>query len=180
MVRGESGCVTYANDPVDAGVPADGRVGGVNADHLVPLEGTVGVHPVRVQHTEVSEGTSNLLLSNGLDVLLVLQLVHTRGLRLTVADTTVSRPLASSTADLWGGECRREKHKMYIHGYASRRNRSCACIPYGGPSPGGSGGAHGSCGSGGGTPSNAHAGGNEAHRTASSSTARSCRCRLPS
>ena len=107
--EGESGCVTYANDPVDAGVPADGRVGGVNADHLVPLEGTVGVHPVRVQHTEVSEGTSNLLLSNGLDVLLVLQLVHTRGLRLTVADTTVSRPLASSTADLWGRGMQKRK-----------------------------------------------------------------------
>lgn len=69
--------VDGVDDPVDAGVDADGLVLGVNEDDLVVLVGGVLVDPVRVEDAQVSAAATNTLLSGGLQGALVLQLVHT-------------------------------------------------------------------------------------------------------
>jgi hypothetical protein len=84
------GCETAAlavlvygvDDPVDAGVHADGLVLGVDADDLIVLVGGVLVDPVRVENPKVGAATANTLLSRRSERALVLELVHTlvRGL----------------------------------------------------------------------------------------------------
>ena len=64
-------------DPVDAGVPADGLVLGVDEDDLVVLVGRVLVDPVGVQDAEVGTAAADTLLSSRLERALVLELVHT-------------------------------------------------------------------------------------------------------
>lgn len=68
--------VDGVDDPVDAGVDADGLVLGVNEDDLVVLVGGVLVDPVGVKDTQVSAAAADTLLSGGLEGTLVLQLVH--------------------------------------------------------------------------------------------------------
>lgn len=69
--------VHRVDDPVDAGVEADGLVLGVDEDHLVVLVGRVLVDPVRVQDAQVGAAAADTLLSRGLERSLVLELVHT-------------------------------------------------------------------------------------------------------
>ena len=69
--------VDGVDDPVDAGVLADGLVLGVNEDDLVVLVGGVLVDPVRVQDAQVGATATDTLLSSGLEGTLVLELVHT-------------------------------------------------------------------------------------------------------
>lgn len=69
--------VDGVDDPVDAGVLADGLVLGVDEDDLEVLVGRVLVDPVRVEDTQVSAAAADTLLSGGLQGALVLQLVHT-------------------------------------------------------------------------------------------------------
>lgn len=64
-------------DPVDAGIPADGLVLGVDEDDLEVLVGRVLVDPVGVQDTQVGAATADTLLSGGAQSTLVLELVDT-------------------------------------------------------------------------------------------------------
>lgn len=65
------------DDPVDAGVTADGLVLGVDEDDLVVLVGAVLVDPVGVEDAEVGAAAADTLLSGGLESTLVLELVDT-------------------------------------------------------------------------------------------------------
>ena len=69
--------VDGVDDPVDAGIAADGLVLGVDEDDLEVLVGRVLVDPVRVQDAEVGAAAADTLLSGGLERALVLELVHT-------------------------------------------------------------------------------------------------------
>lgn len=69
--------VDRVDDPVDAGVAADGLVLGVDKDNLVVLVGGVLVDPVGVQDAEVGAAAADTLLSGGLEGALVLELVDT-------------------------------------------------------------------------------------------------------
>lgn len=65
------------DDPVDAGITADGLVLGVDKDDLVVLVGRVLVDPVRVEHAEIGAAAADTLLSSRLERALVLELVDT-------------------------------------------------------------------------------------------------------
>lgn len=65
------------DDPVDAGIDADGLVLGVDEDDLVVLVGRVLVDPVRVEDAEVSAAAADTLLGRGAEGALVLELVDT-------------------------------------------------------------------------------------------------------
>ena len=65
------------DDPVDAGITADGLVLGVDEDDLVVLVGAVLVDPVGVEDAEVGAAAADTLLSGGLEGTLVLELVDT-------------------------------------------------------------------------------------------------------
>lgn len=69
--------VDGVDDPVDAGVDADGLVLGVDEDDLVVLVGAVLVDPVGVEDAEVGAAATDTLLSGGLEGALVLKLVDT-------------------------------------------------------------------------------------------------------
>lgn len=64
-------------DPLSAGVIADSRVVGINANDFVVLHGGILIDPVRVQDTEVAVTATNLFLSEGLQVSLEFQLTNT-------------------------------------------------------------------------------------------------------
>jgi hypothetical protein len=69
--------VDGVDDPVDAGVDADGLVAGVDKDDLVVLVGGVLVDPVRVEDAQVGAAAADTLLGGGLEGALVLELVDT-------------------------------------------------------------------------------------------------------
>jgi hypothetical protein len=69
--------VNGVDDPVDAGILADGLVLRINEDDLEVLVGRVLVDPVRVENAEVGAAAADTLLSGGLEGSLVLQLVDT-------------------------------------------------------------------------------------------------------
>ena len=69
--------VDRLDDPVDAGIAADGLVLRVDQDDFVVLVGRVLVDPVGVQDTQVGGMATNTLLSSGLKRALVLELVDT-------------------------------------------------------------------------------------------------------
>lgn len=69
--------VDGVDDPVDAGIAADGLVLGVDKDNLVVLVGRVLVDPVGVEDAEVGAAAADTLLGGGLEGALVLELVHT-------------------------------------------------------------------------------------------------------
>jgi hypothetical protein len=69
--------VDWVDDPVDAGIAADGLVLRVNENDLEVFVGRVLVNPVRVENTQIGATTSNTLLSSGLQGSLVFQLVDT-------------------------------------------------------------------------------------------------------
>jgi len=85
-------------DPVDPGIVADLHMGGVNEDDLVVLHGRVLVDPIRVEHAEVGELPSDLLLRDGLEIPLEFDVVDTLVLRLTEDHTTVVGALPPSAA----------------------------------------------------------------------------------
>lgn len=112
--------VDGVDDPVDAGVDADGLVLGVDEDDLVVLVGRVLVDPVGVEDAEVGAAAADTLLSGGLEGSLVLELVDTlvgglacRGIvstssprspllswaKRTIGGTLGGRALATTTAD---------------------------------------------------------------------------------
>ena len=65
------------DDPVDAGITADGLVLGVDKDDLVVLVGRVLVDPVRVEDAEIGTAAADTLLSSRLERALILELVDT-------------------------------------------------------------------------------------------------------
>lgn len=69
--------VDGVDDPVDAGIDADGLVLRVDEDDLVVLVGGVLVDPVGVQDAQVGAAATDTLLSGGLQGALVLELVDT-------------------------------------------------------------------------------------------------------
>ena len=69
--------VDGGDDPVDAGIAADGLVLGVDKDDLVVLVGRVLVDPVRVENAQVGAAATDTLLSGALEGALVLELVDT-------------------------------------------------------------------------------------------------------
>lgn len=68
--------VDGGDDPVDAGIAADGLVLGVDEDDLEVLVGGVLVDPVRVQDAQVSTAAADTLLGGRLEGALVLELVN--------------------------------------------------------------------------------------------------------
>ena len=74
-------------DPVDAGITADGLVLGIDEDDLEVLVGGVLVDPVGVEHAQVGAAASDTLLSGGTERALVLELVHTMVGGLSVGGT---------------------------------------------------------------------------------------------
>lgn len=68
--------VDWVDDPVDAGIAADGLVLRVNEDDLEVFVGGVLVDPVGVQDSQVGATTTDTLLSGGLEGSLVLELVN--------------------------------------------------------------------------------------------------------
>lgn len=86
-------------EPVDAGITTDGLVVGINENDLIVLVHTIGVDPVRVQHTKVGATGSNTLLGLGTQRALPLEVVDTLLTGLTVNDTLLVRALAVTTAD---------------------------------------------------------------------------------
>lgn len=63
------------DNPVDAGVAADGLVLGVDEDNLVELVRRVLVYPVGVEDAEVGAAAADALLGGGAQGALVLELV---------------------------------------------------------------------------------------------------------
>jgi hypothetical protein len=63
------------DDPVDAGIAADGLVLRVHEDDLEVLVGRVLVDPVRVQDAQVGAAAADTLLGGRLEGALVLELV---------------------------------------------------------------------------------------------------------
>lgn len=53
----------WASDPVDAWIVADGGVVWINKDDLEVLVGSILVHPIGVEHTQVTAATADALLS---------------------------------------------------------------------------------------------------------------------
>ena len=86
-------------NPVDAGVIADLRVGRINQNNFVILHGGVLVDPVGVEHTQVTEFASHLLLGDALLIALRLDLPDTLVLGLTKNHTAVVGALASAATD---------------------------------------------------------------------------------
>lgn len=88
------------DDPVDAGIAADGLVLGVDQDDLVVFVGGVLVDPVGVQDTQVGGMTANTLLSGGLEGALVLELVDTLVGGLACIQTQISHlPIAVPSSE---------------------------------------------------------------------------------
>ena len=87
------------DDPVDAGIVADGDVVGVDEDDLEVLVGGILVHPVAVQHTQVAGVLASLVLSDGTQVASELQVINTLVHGLTVHHTNVVGTLATTSAD---------------------------------------------------------------------------------
>ena len=87
--------VDRVDDPVDAGITADGLVGGVDEDDLVVLVGGILVDPVRVENAQVGAAAADTLLGGGLEGSLVLELVHTLvgGLACLTSKILASRPV---------------------------------------------------------------------------------------
>lgn len=69
--------VDRLDDPVDAGIAADGLVRGVDEDNFVVLVGRVLVNPVGVEDAQVSAAATDTLLGGRFERALVLELVHT-------------------------------------------------------------------------------------------------------
>jgi hypothetical protein len=91
--------VDGVDNPVDAGILADGLVLGVNEDDLVVLVGRVLVDPVGVEDAEVSAAAADTLLSGGLERTLVLELVHSLVGGLAIGGALGDRLLAATTTD---------------------------------------------------------------------------------
>jgi hypothetical protein len=91
--------VDGVDDPVDAGVAADGLVHGVDQDDLVVLVGAVLVDPVAVEDAQVGAAAADTLLGGGLEGALVLELVHTLVGGLAVGGALGDGPLAATAAD---------------------------------------------------------------------------------
>ena len=87
------------DDPVDAGVAADGLVLGVHQDDLVILVRRVLVHPVRVQHAKASQLATGTLFCLCLQVAHPLELVDPLILGLPVHDALGVGALAPSPSN---------------------------------------------------------------------------------
>jgi len=85
-------------DPVDAGIVADGVVVGVNADDFVELVGSIRVHPVGIQHTQISAAATNTVFGDRAVVALKLEVFNTLVARFSVNNTLVVRAFAVSSA----------------------------------------------------------------------------------
>jgi len=69
--------VNRIDDPVDAGIPANGLVLRVDQDNLKVLVCGVLIDPVRVEDSQICTSSSHTLLSRGLQRALVFELVYT-------------------------------------------------------------------------------------------------------
>lgn len=86
-------------DPVNAGIVADNHMLGIDKDDLIVFVSGILVHPVGVQHSEVSTSSASTLLSDTAKVSLELQLVDTLVLGLTVHNTLSNRALSTTSAN---------------------------------------------------------------------------------
>jgi len=91
--------VDRLDDPVDAGIAADGLVLGVDKNNLVVLVGGVLVNPIGVENAQVGAAAADTLLGGRLEGALVLELVHTLVGGLAIGGTLGDGPLAATTAD---------------------------------------------------------------------------------
>jgi hypothetical protein len=89
------------DDPVNAGITANGLVLGIDEDDLVVLVGRVLVNPVGVEDAEVGAAAADTLFGGGSERALVLELVHTLVGRLACTKVHMSVLLSSElTLDL--------------------------------------------------------------------------------
>ena len=86
-------------DPVNTSIIANDNVVRVDENHLEVFVSSILVHPVGVQHTEVSASTANTLLSNAAEIADKLELVNTLVLWLTIHNSTRVGSLAATTTD---------------------------------------------------------------------------------
>ena len=91
--------VYWFRDPLHARIIADSIMHRVDKNDLIILVGQILVHPVRIEHTEVSALAAHTLLSDGAEVTSRLLLVDTLILWLSVNNALAVRSLASTTAD---------------------------------------------------------------------------------
>jgi hypothetical protein len=91
--------VDRIHNPVNGRIVADGIVVRINKNNFIILEGSILVHPVAVEHTEVGANATNTALSNSTEVTTVLQLVNTLVLGLTINNTLRIRSFTSTTAN---------------------------------------------------------------------------------
>jgi hypothetical protein len=87
--------VDGVDDPIDAGISADGLVLWVDENDLEVLVRSVLVDPVRIEHTKIGSTATDTLLSRSSQRALVLQLVDTLvgGLAYSMGQPTVPRCL---------------------------------------------------------------------------------------
>ena len=85
-------------DPVDLGVVSDRVVRRVHENHIVVLVGTVLVHPVRVQHSQVRASLADSVFGHGLQVSGELKLVDTVVLGLSEHNASRVRSLSASSS----------------------------------------------------------------------------------
>ena len=90
--------VDGVDDPVDAGVDADGLVLGVDQDNLVVLVDTVLVDPIGVQDAKVTTSASDTFFSNRTKTTLELEVVDTLADGFAVRSTLRDGLLAVATA----------------------------------------------------------------------------------
>ena len=83
-------------DPVNTSIIANDNVVRVDENHLEVFVSSILVHPVGVQHTEVSASTAHTLLCNAAEVAHELELVDTLVLGLTIYNTTRVGSLAAT------------------------------------------------------------------------------------
>uniref|UniRef100_A0A2M4DMU7 Putative secreted protein n=1 Tax=Anopheles darlingi TaxID=43151 RepID=A0A2M4DMU7_ANODA len=85
-------------DPVDVRITTDRVVGRIDHDDLEVLVRSILGNPVRVQHAQTTDTTSNTFLSNRLQTAVRLELVDTVALGLAVRATLGDRAFAASAA----------------------------------------------------------------------------------
>lgn len=88
-----------ACEPVQSGVITNGVMVRVNKNHLIVLVRRILIHPVRVEHTQVTALSTSPLFSDRTLVALELQLRNTLVLGFTVLDTLLDGTLATTTAN---------------------------------------------------------------------------------
>lgn len=140
--------VHWVDDPVDAGIAADGLVLWVDKDDFVVLVRAVLVDPVAVENAQVGAAAADTLLSGRLERTLVLELVDTLvgGLACSMPSAIPSPSaiaLPTVSYRMWHPWAPASSCHPSARARGRRRSPAWPCIPGGEPCPGGMGGRRG-------------------------------------